>query len=431
MSAKIQAAALLGALASTVQAHGYVSGIVAGGTWSSGYSPSFQYASPPPSVAGWSCPEDLDNGYVAPDMYGNNSQIACHKDATVGQSQVTVAAGETVELQWTTWPDSHKGPVLNYLASVDGAFTDATYDSLSFVKIAESGYDSSTWATDTLIANNNSWTVTIPSSLAAGSYVLRHEIIALHSAGQEDGAQNYPQCINLKVTGSGSTAISGGEAADKFYSEDDAGILVNIYSGLTSYEIPGPALWSGAGSSSNTTQSSVAASSAAATSAAATSVAASSAAATSAAATSVAASSSAVVSSAAASSSVLAQATSSAAVAAVSSSVAASSSVVVSSTPVTSAVAAATSDVAASYVSQIATAVPSGLLTSVIPTAVPTASANVSGPLPDSPLPEGFTLKDLLDWVAYILRNFGKKAQHKKQGAHTQSFHPRAHPRAF
>lgn len=44
------------------------------------------------------------------------------------------------------------------------------------------------------IANNLTSTVAIPSDIAPGNYVIRHEIIALHSAGQENGAQSYPQC---------------------------------------------------------------------------------------------------------------------------------------------------------------------------------------------------------------------------------------------
>lgn len=44
------------------------------------------------------------------------------------------------------------------------------------------------------IANNLTATVAIPSDIAPGNYVIRHEIIALHSAGQENGAQSYPQC---------------------------------------------------------------------------------------------------------------------------------------------------------------------------------------------------------------------------------------------
>jgi hypothetical protein len=45
--------------------------------------------------------------------------------------------------------------------------------------------------------NGFTWTVKIPSSLAPGSYVLRHEIIALHSAGSSNGAQNYPQVSRI------------------------------------------------------------------------------------------------------------------------------------------------------------------------------------------------------------------------------------------
>lgn len=82
-----------------VNAHGYVSGIVAGGEWYSGYNPSYQFDSPPPKVAGWTA-DNLDNGFVAPDAYQSNN-ITCHKAATPGKAFVTVKAGETVELQWT------------------------------------------------------------------------------------------------------------------------------------------------------------------------------------------------------------------------------------------------------------------------------------------------------------------------------------------
>jgi hypothetical protein len=48
------------------------------------------------------------------------------------------------------------------------------------------------WVTDDLVKNNFSWDLTIPN-LAPGNYVIRHEIIALHAAGQTNGAQAYPQ----------------------------------------------------------------------------------------------------------------------------------------------------------------------------------------------------------------------------------------------
>ena len=102
MSLKIQAAAFFGALATTVSAHGHVGGVIAGGTYYQGYDRSFQYQASPPSVVGWSCPQCLGNGFVDPTMFSDNSKIACHKDATAGQAVTKVAAGGTVELQWTT-----------------------------------------------------------------------------------------------------------------------------------------------------------------------------------------------------------------------------------------------------------------------------------------------------------------------------------------
>jgi hypothetical protein len=103
-----------------------------------------------------------------------------------------------------------------------------------------------------LIAADGKWSVTVPESLAPGQYVLRHEIIALHSAGDTNGAQNYPQCFNLEVTGSG-TASPEGVLGTALYTPEDAGIKVGIYSPLgDSYEVPGPAVWSRASSGSPT-----------------------------------------------------------------------------------------------------------------------------------------------------------------------------------
>jgi cellulase len=91
-------------------------------------------------------------------------------------------------------------------------------------------------------SKGNAWTVTIPENLAPGNYVLRHEILALHSAGQANGAQFYPQCINLEVTGSGS-ATPDGVAGTSLYTAEDPGVLFNLYGEFSEYPIPGPALW--------------------------------------------------------------------------------------------------------------------------------------------------------------------------------------------
>lgn len=195
MSSKIQVAALLGALAASVKAHGHLSAISVDGTPYTAYDPSFQYQNPAPEVIEWSCPECLDNGFVDPSMYTDVTKIACHKDATAGAKVAQVKAGGTIDIQWNTWPESHVGPVIDYLAKVDDA-TKATSKDLEFFKIDAAGYENGEWAAVKLINNNLTWSVTVPESIASGQYVLRHEIIALHSAQQENGAQNYPKvCI--------------------------------------------------------------------------------------------------------------------------------------------------------------------------------------------------------------------------------------------
>ncbi|MCJ1394314.1 hypothetical protein MMC18_007192 [Xylographa bjoerkii] len=248
LKASISVSAIL--LGTRVAAHGIVTGIVAGGTYYQGYNPSFQFTNPIPKVAGWSSPEDLSLGFIDPSNY-TNPDIICHLGATPGATYATVAAGGTVELQWSVWPSSHHGPVIDYLANCNGDCTNVDKTTLQFNKIDGVGLISDTaapgiWASDQLIAANNSWTVIIPATIASGSYVLRHEIIALHSAENDNGAQNYPQCVNLNITGIGADGLSSGTLGTSLYTPTDAGILFNIYITPLSYNVPGPALLIGA-----------------------------------------------------------------------------------------------------------------------------------------------------------------------------------------
>lgn len=243
---------LLSALAgaATVAAHGHVKNIVINGLSYQAYDPTtFPYMQTPPTVVGWTS-GNTDNGFIAPDAFAS-ADIICHKSATNAGGHAVVAAGDSIFIEWDTWPESHKGPIIDYLANCGTAGCE-TVDktALKFFKIDEVGLiDGATapgqWASDQLIANANSWMVQIPANIAPGFYVLRHEIIALHSAGQADGAQNYPVCFNLQVTGSG-TATPAGVVGTSLYTPTDAGILFNIYQSLTSYPIPGPAVIDGA-----------------------------------------------------------------------------------------------------------------------------------------------------------------------------------------
>lgn len=110
------------------------------------------------------------------------SDIICHLNATNAKSHAVIAAGDRVFLQWTDWPDSHHGPVIDYLASC-GTEGCETVDKikLEFFKIDGVGLVDDllvpgTWGDDQLIAQNSSWMVEIPSTIVPGYYVLRDEL---------------------------------------------------------------------------------------------------------------------------------------------------------------------------------------------------------------------------------------------------------------
>ncbi|OJJ02355.1 hypothetical protein ASPVEDRAFT_28952 [Aspergillus versicolor CBS 583.65] len=243
---KIATIAGLLASASLVAGHGYVTGMTIDGEKYGGWlADSYAYEDSPPDNYGWSTTV-TDNGFVEPNSFGTDD-IICHKGAEPGALSAPVTAGGTIDVTWNTWPESHKGPIINYLAKCGGDCSAADKTSLEWVKIqADAIVDASTntWTTDDLIENDFTATVTIPASIAPGNYVLRHEIIALHSAAQENGAQSYPQCLNLVVSGDGSDSPAG-TVGTSLYKANDEGIVFDIYSGATEYPMPGPELYSG------------------------------------------------------------------------------------------------------------------------------------------------------------------------------------------
>lgn len=175
-------------------------------------------------------------------------------------SFVTAAAGDKVSIEWfhdnrndDIIDGSHKGPIITYIAP----YTSTNGASAIWTKIAEDGFDGTQWAIDKLKANQGKNDITIPSSLAAGKYLLRQEIIALHEADATfdvdpvRGAQFYPGCIQLEVTGSGTAVPSQNFDFNTGYTYADPGIHFNLYTTFTSYPIPGPEVDTLEGGSSN------------------------------------------------------------------------------------------------------------------------------------------------------------------------------------
>ncbi|OCL05159.1 lytic polysaccharide monooxygenase [Glonium stellatum] len=199
-----------------------------------------------------------------PIMNVNDANIACNTGIhqPVSSKVIDIPAGAKVGVMWghviggpqvANDPDnpiakSHKGPVIFYMAKVNDAAASGT-SSLQWFKVSQDGLDSSgKWGVDRMIANNG-WTYfTMPSCVASGQYLLRAEIIALHSASHQGQAQFYMACAQINVTGGGSkagTTVSFPGA----YSATDPGILINIYDtagnptgGGKPYTVPGPAV---------------------------------------------------------------------------------------------------------------------------------------------------------------------------------------------
>jgi cellulase len=193
------------------------------------------------------------------------------------------AAGDEITFEWyhnTRGDDiidgSHKGPIITYVAP----YTENDGTGAIWTKIAEDGYDGSEWAVDKLIKNKGKATFTLPSALKAGKYIVRQEIIAHHesnvafNSNSARGAQFYPSCAQVEVTGSGTAVPDEKFDFNKGYTYSDKGIVFDIYSFSGSYSIPGPAVWkgtsTGAGSGSETKPEAPAATSAAAEAPAAT-----------------------------------------------------------------------------------------------------------------------------------------------------------------
>lgn len=195
-----------------------------------------------------------DPSYDGPIQDVTTDYVACNggpNPTTPSTNIINVKAGDTVQAVWrhTLTSDatdvidpSHKGPVMAYMKKVTDATTDVGYGA-GWFKISEAGLNvaTQTWAVTDLIANQGLQSITIPSCLENGQYLLRAELIALHAAGSSGGAQLYMECAQINVTGGTGTGKPSTVSFPGAYSATDPGILINIYQTLTSYTIPGPA----------------------------------------------------------------------------------------------------------------------------------------------------------------------------------------------
>ncbi|KAF5325820.1 hypothetical protein D9611_000033 [Ephemerocybe angulata] len=213
--------------------HGFVHTVLIDGKEYQGWNPfSDPYNNPVPRATR----KVGSDGFVAE----SDANLACHIGGDAGTSVLAEApAGSKITFQWVYWPGDHQGPVSTYMASCGDDCSSFSANSAKWFKIDASGYSANDrqWAAAKLIADGASWTSTIPTNLAPGEYLIRNEIVALHSITP----QFYPSCVQVRVTGSGTGRPSSDEemTMQQVYS---GASWPNIYlsNDLGSYEVPGP-----------------------------------------------------------------------------------------------------------------------------------------------------------------------------------------------
>ncbi|KIJ49722.1 lytic polysaccharide monooxygenase [Sphaerobolus stellatus SS14] len=158
-----------------------------------------------------------------------SSDLVCNANAAATSGVCAVNAGDTVTVEMHQQLNdcscgteaiggAHYGPIMAYMSKVA---------------------DATTAGTQVLNDNCGHYDVKIPQDITPGDYLLRAEVIALHTVSSAGGAQFYMSCFQLKVSGNG-TATPATVKIPGAYNAQDPGILINIHQQLNTYVIPGP-----------------------------------------------------------------------------------------------------------------------------------------------------------------------------------------------
>ncbi|KAF2681086.1 lytic polysaccharide monooxygenase [Lentithecium fluviatile CBS 122367] len=235
-----------------VAGHGGCLNYTVGDTWYPGYSP---YDDPTPQVdAPWLPQRSWST--VDPIFETANHSLSCNVPGAPARAYIPIHAGSNLTAVYAYWVHT-VGPMIAWLAHCpnDDCYT-ADSSTLDWFKIGEKGLQDGTietgnWFQKTFSRWDGSpslWSETVPKGLKQGRYLVRHEIISLHSANKP---QFYPECANLEVLG------EGDKYPDEKYlvkipgvwSMDQPEINIDVYapgiSNSTVYKIPGPPVFTG------------------------------------------------------------------------------------------------------------------------------------------------------------------------------------------
>jgi cellulase len=158
-----------------------------------------------------------------------------------GVKTIDAAEGDSIKVQWDN--SGHPGPITHFLYGPVDDVSQATGIGAGWFKIDEQNQVGGKWASEVMQAHNMTHEFKLPTGLASGEYLLRSEMLALHSSQTKEGAQFYIGCSQLKIKGTGSKGACGPTISiPGAYKADDANVYIpNYYNGFdaSTYKAPG------------------------------------------------------------------------------------------------------------------------------------------------------------------------------------------------
>lgn len=165
-----------------------------------------------------------------PIMDVTDEMMTCN-GGTSAQLSAEIAPGDEITAKWDQWTHA-QGPVMVWMYTCEGDFDACDGKGANWFKIDQMGLNSGPlsgedWGTGKVM-QDLAWTSTIPEGLAAGNYLIRHELLALHQANTP---QFYPECAQIVVTGSGSETPDADflTAIPAYATQDDPGVMVSSF----------------------------------------------------------------------------------------------------------------------------------------------------------------------------------------------------------
>ncbi|KAF8755030.1 Glycosyl hydrolase family 61 [Rhizoctonia solani] len=169
-----------------------------------------------------------------------SKDIICGIGATPGSVVASAKPGDTLVYSWANdladngnWIHD-TGPMMTYFAQVPSGQTADKFngEGAQWFKTDQVGKKNNKWIQGSLMTGAT-FKTKIPETLANGDYLVRHEIVALHTAANKGGVEFYPSCLQIRIKNSnaGNATVTATPTLSfpGAYTADDPGLLVNVF----------------------------------------------------------------------------------------------------------------------------------------------------------------------------------------------------------